>query len=74
MKSIRMGWTLAISGGVALMLMTAACGTLVRPWGGAPTASQYSAPAPWPSTEASCDGGTAYSAQTACGSPWHMQR
>ena len=76
MKRDRMGWMLAISVGLALTLMTAACGTLVGPLAGAPAgfAPQYASPNAVPSTWASCDGGTAASAQAACGPPWLMPR
>lgn len=76
MKSERMGWMLAISGSVALTLLTAACGTLVDSWAGVPSAAapRYASPGPAPATQASCEGGTAASARAACGSPWLRQR
>ena len=74
MKSNRIGWMLAISVSLSLALMTAACGSLAGPWAGAPGAPRYESPGTAPSIQASCDGGTAYSARGACGSPWLMSR
>jgi hypothetical protein len=76
MTSNRMGWMLAISGSLVLTLMTAACGTLVSPWAGAPVgaAPQYASPGTVPSIQASCDGGTAASTRAACGFPWLLPR
>jgi hypothetical protein len=77
MKSVRMGWKLAaISGSVALTLLTAACGTLDDPWAGPSAGGGLSntTPGTAPSTQASCDGGIAYSARDACGSPWLLPR
>ena len=76
MKSDRMGWMLAISGTVALTLLTAACGTLGGPWAGVPAgaAPQSASPRTAPPTQASCEGGTAGSARAACGPLWLMPR
>ena len=76
MKSARMGWMVAISGTVALTLVTAACGTLDGPWAGVPAgaAPQSASPRTAPPTQASCEGGTAGSARAACGTQWFMPR
>jgi hypothetical protein len=76
MKSARMGWMLAISGSVAVTLLTAACSTLGGPWAGVPAgaAPQYASPRTAPPTQASCEGGTAGSARAACGPQWFMPR
>lgn len=72
MKDYRMGWVLAIGGGVVLSLMAAGCGSMVGPWTRTPAGStlQYASPDIAPPAQESCDEGTKPSARVTCVLPW----
>jgi hypothetical protein len=74
MMRVQIRRMLALSGGVALALLTTACSTPVGPWVGAPSGTaQYASPGGGPVPEVACSGGMAYG-ERPCGSPWLIPR